>query len=108
MTPAELAVRVLRKLKVLGASETADAGDLDAAIQGVKDAHQYFSTEGLSRWTLNDIPQAVETGYVNVGAFMCADEFLQPKQPEWFSLGLKAVQAYVNIPYEPCGCAVDF
>jgi hypothetical protein len=100
MTPAELAVRVLRKIKVLGANETASAEDLAVATQSVLDAHNALEVQRLTRWTLQDIPRQVELGYVLMAAYLAADEFVVPKEPEWMGQGLRTVQAFVHIPLE--------
>ncbi len=96
--PEELAVRALRKLKVIGATETAEAEDLELAIQGVRDAHNFFSNQGLLRWTLDDIPEEVDLGYVLMAAFFMAPDFVQPQEASWATGGLGTVQSFVNLP----------
>lgn len=96
--PEELAVRALRKLKVLGATETASSEDLELAVQGVRDAHNLFSGQGLLRWTLDDIPEDVDLGYVLMAAFFMAPDFVQPQEASWASGGLGIIQNYVNLP----------
>lgn len=96
--PEELAVRALRKLKVLGATETASPEDLELALQGVRDAHNLFDAQGLLRWTLDDIPEQADLGYVMVSAYFMAPDFVQPQEGSWASGGLAAIQSYVNLP----------
>lgn len=101
-TAAELAERVLRKLKVLGAVETASPEDLNVAMQAVTDAHNTLDGHRLLRWTLQDIPKQVDLGYVLMAAYLCADDFVVPKDPGWMVQGMGVVQTFVNIPAD-CG-----
>lgn len=102
-TPAELAVRMLRKVKVLGATETASAEDLAVAVQAVTDAHAVLNVAGLLRWTLADIPREVELAYVLIAAHLAADEFVVPKEPGWMVSGVGMVQQYVHLPLPAAG-----
>jgi hypothetical protein len=99
-TVEELAVRVLKKIKVLGATETANDDDRAEAVQAIKDAHYALSVETVLRWTLADIPKEVEMPYVLIGAFYAADAFSVPRDPQWWPMGVKQVQAFVHIPLE--------
>jgi hypothetical protein len=107
-TPAELAVRVLRKLRVIGASETASAEDLDLAIEGLGEAHSAVEVAGLSDWTLDTIPENCEVGYVMMAAYLRADEFLQPKDPAMMVMGMRQIQGYVYVPNSGVTSAEDF
>lgn len=106
--PSELATRALRKLKVIGATETASAEDHELALQHVTDAHNIWSGQGLLRWTLDTIPAEVELAYVLFAAFLAAPDFVQPQDPVWPAQALSIVQNYVNLP--TCGAvfAEDF
>jgi hypothetical protein len=107
-TPAELAVRVLRKLKVIGATETASAEDLQLATEGIHEAHQVLKNQSLAEWTLQDIPQEVELSYALMGAYLKADDFVQPKDAGWMATGIANVQAFVHVPYTGESAAADF
>lgn len=109
MTPEELAVRVLRKIKVLGANETASAEDIRDALQAVKDAHAALQVQDLVRWTLADIPAEAEVGYVLMASYLAADDFVVPKDEAWMGQGLRHIQALVHIPATDNGCYIaDF
>lgn len=97
-TPDEIAARALRRLKVLGASETAAPEDLALALQRVTDAHNALDTQKLLRWTLNDIPQQVELAYEQMAAYLAADDFVQAKDAAWMAQGFTQVQSFVQIP----------
>ena len=107
-TPGDLAPRVLRKLRVVGLYDIGEAEETQAAIQAIHDAHAMLQTQGLLRWTLQDIPTAVEAAYVMLAADMGAADFVVPREPDWRPAGLALVQAYVNVPVTQRTCAVDF
>lgn len=97
-TPSELAERALRKLKVLGATETASPEDLAIALQSINDAHNLWSAQRLLRWTLDTIPQEAELGYVLMAAFLCAPDFNQPQDGQWSVQAQVTVQIAANLP----------
>jgi hypothetical protein len=104
----ELTDQVLRKLKVLGAVETASAEDAAVVRQALKDAHSVFSGQDLVQWTLNGIPSNAGLGYVLYAAYLSADEFVVPKDETWAIQGLKHLQSLVHIPARE-GCRIaDF
>ncbi len=78
-TPDEIATRALRKLKVIGATETPSAEDLALALQSVRDAHNTWAVAGLLRWTLDTIPEEVDLAYVLFSAYLMAPDFVQPQ-----------------------------
>ncbi len=95
---AELAERVLRKLKVIGAVETPSAEDLELALQAVRDAHNVWDGQGLLRWTLDTIPENVDLAYVLMGAFLAGDDFVIPPNETWPRQALGIIESYVNLP----------
>lgn len=97
-TASELAERALRKLKVIGAVETATPEDLQLAMQAVRDAHNVWSGQGLLRWTLDTIPEDVDLAYVLLASFLMAPEFLQVQEAAWSNQAFGIVQAFVNLP----------
>ena len=97
-TPADIAVRALRKLKVIGATETASAEDLALMTQGVSDAHSVLAMQGLLRWTRDTIPDDLDLAYELMAAYIKAPDFVQPQQPEWMAQGIGMVQQYVHLP----------
>lgn len=96
--PSELAERALRKLKVIGATETASAEDLALMTQSVRDAHNVWAGQGVLRWTLDSIPQEVELAYVLFGAYLAAPDFVQPQEAAWPAQALAIVNTYISLP----------
>lgn len=107
-TQSELAERALRKLKVIGATETATAEDLALAMQSLTDAHNVLSGMGLLRWAEDDIPNDVDLAYVLMTAYLMAPDFTQPQQPEWMAQGISIVQNFVYLPTSGTVCSLDF
>lgn len=107
-TQSEIAERALRKLKVIGATETATAEDLSLALQSVTDAHNVLSGMGLLRWAEDNIPNDVDFGYVLMTAYLMAPDFVQPQQPEWMTQGIGIVQNFVYLPNSGTVCSLDF
>jgi hypothetical protein len=107
-TQSEIAERALRKLKVIGATETATAEDLALALQSVTDAHNVLSGMGLLRWAEDNIPDDVDLGYTLMTAYLMAPDFVQPQQPEWMAQGIGIVQNFVYLPNSGTVCSQDF
>ena len=107
-TQSEIAVRALRKLKVIGAVDTATAEDLALALQAVKDAHNVLSGMGLLRWAEDNIPADVDLGYVLITSYLMAPDFTQQAQPEWLAQGLVIVQNFVYLPTSGVVASLDF
>ncbi len=97
-TLTELAPRVLHKLKVLAANEAPSGADQQKAIEKLKAAHYGFQTQRLVQWTLNDIPGFAEEPYVQMAAFLAADDFEAPGNPAWLAYATMELQRAVNLP----------
>lgn len=97
-TQTELAERILHKLTVLDPQEAAEPDDLVKALQGLLSAHGVLEIEGLTRWTLADIPRQLEEAYVLLGASLCADDYGAATNPAWGPMGLRMVQSFVHVP----------
>lgn len=104
-----LASRLLHKLQALDREAAAEGADLEKALEKLVAAHGVFKSEGLVRWTLEDIPVEVEEGYVLMGAALGADDFAAAApNPAWGQMGMRIVQAYVHIPRSGPREVVDY
>lgn len=104
---SELAVRALRKVKVVSLYETADPEQLSVAEEAITEAHGVLQAQGLLRWTLSDIPQAVEVSYVSMAAYLMADDFGRARDPAWMAQGMTQVQTFVHLPLEESAPACE-
>lgn len=94
-----LASRLLHKLQVLDKAEAASGADLDKALEKLVAAHGVFKSEGLVRWTLEDIPVEVQEGYLLMAGALGADDFASAVNgANWPVMGMRILQAYVHIP----------
>jgi hypothetical protein len=96
-TIAQLAPRVLRKLGVLGAEETASSADYELAIDKLRAVHAWLKAERILQWTMNDIPDFAEEPYVMMAAFLTTDEFGKQPRPDWWQAGVNSVVAGINL-----------
>lgn len=96
-TKRELAPRVLRKLTVLAAGESADAADIELVEQKLDAVHAALETRGLLRWTLNDVPASAEEPYVFMAAYLAAPEFQRALDPSLWSSGMREIEAAVAL-----------
>lgn len=97
-TTTDLSLRILQKLKVLGANEPADPDDLVKALEKLKAAHYAFSVRDLVQWTLNTIPTYAEEPYVMMAAYLGADEFDAVPNQTWPLIATTDLQRAVNLP----------
>lgn len=87
--------KVLQRLGVLGAEETASDVDKDKALEGLKSAHYALSGEDLLRWTMSDIPNEMTDPYVSLAAFNIKNDFNAQVGAEIPALAMKQVRNYV-------------
>jgi hypothetical protein len=81
MTPAELKDRVLGKLRVLGAGQTAEAEDVFTVNEGYTSVYEQLKNQNLVTWSLTgDIPDKLATQIIKMVAYEVSDEFHIPEQ----------------------------
>ncbi|MBC8642129.1 hypothetical protein IAG25_35580 [Caballeronia sp. EK] len=97
-TQAELATRVLRKLKVLGTGQTADADDLLIAEEKVSAVHASLKKDERVRWTLQGIPEAAAEPYVFMASFLAAPEFGAGLTTDVWDWGEREISSLVSVP----------
>lgn len=97
-TKRDLGPRVLRKLSVLGAGETAEADDIDLVNEKLDAVHAALRTRGLLRWTLNAVPDYAQESYVLMAAFLAAPEFQRPPDATMWSAGMREIESAVALP----------
>jgi hypothetical protein len=83
---------------VLDPQEAATPDDLAKAVEKLKAAHFALRAQGLTRWTLQDIPPEVQEAYVLLGAALAAADYGAPADPGWWPAGLRLVQTAVHVP----------
>lgn len=83
---------------MLAANEAPSAADREKALEKLKAAHYGFQTQRLVQWTLNDIPGYAEEPYVQMAAFLAADDFEAPGNPMWLSYATTEMQRAMNLP----------
>lgn len=108
LTPNELAARVLHKLKIVDPRQVASADKLAKAVEKLQAAHYELRSQGLVRWTLNDVPEEVQEAYVMLAAALAADDYGAPANPTWAPAGLRMVQTFVHVPIGGPSCAENF
>lgn len=94
----DLAKRVLQKLQVLAAGETASAEDQELIVTKLKAVHEYLRTEDLLRWTWQDLPAYAEEPYVMMAAFLAQEDYGRAVLPQNWSGGLTLIQSAVARP----------
>ena len=87
--------RTLEKIGFEGASETVSDSDSDKALIGLQSAHYELNTEGLLRWTMNDIPSQLEEPYVMLAAYNIGGEFGLPQSDTLYLKAMKQIRAFV-------------
>lgn len=100
--------RALEKIGVEGATETPSDADTDKALIGLKSAHYELVTEGLTRWTMSDIPSELEEPYVMMAAFYIAPDFGMPADINMKLLGMKMVRSYIMTPKADAPAPADY
>jgi len=92
-----LAPRVLMKLGVLGAEETASSADFELAVNKLRAVHAWLKAEQLLQWVMNDIPDFAEEPYVLMAAYLSTDEYGKEQSPIWWQTGLRSIESGVNV-----------
>jgi hypothetical protein len=94
----DLAIRVLRKIKVLGVGQTAAPEDLQVAQEKIRAAHASIRKDDRVRWTINDLPEAAEEPYVLMASFLAAPEFEEAADQSWWLWGEREINALIQTP----------
>jgi hypothetical protein len=97
-TQAELATRVLRKLKVLGTGQTAEPEDQLIAEEKVSAVHASLKKDERVRWTLQDIPEAACEPYVFMASFLAAPEFGAGLTQDVWNWGEQEITRLISVP----------
>jgi hypothetical protein len=92
----------------LAANESPSAADREKALEKLKAAHYSFETQQLVQWTMNTIPGYAEEPYVQMAAYLAADDFEAPGNPAWLSFAMMELQRAVNLPAVESTPAVYF
>lgn len=96
-TKNELALRLLRKLGVVGAGQTASADDLLIAEEKIVAAHDTLVSMNRARWTLNDVPGYAAEGYVLMALPFAGPEFGQPADAGAMAAGMRLIAAGASL-----------
>lgn len=92
-TKDDLALRLLKKLGVVGAGQPATAADLELAGEKIVSVHSFLVSQGKARWTLNDVPGFADEGYLLMGSALAAPEFGAPVDPGAWQGGMRMICA---------------
>lgn len=87
----DLAVRVLEKLGVLAAGETAEAADLKKAQEKLVAAHAAIVARSLNRWTTHNLPVEVHEPYVSLAAVLVAPDYGRTPSGDWWIWGMSEI-----------------
>jgi hypothetical protein len=87
---AALEVRVRRVALVMGAPEL--------ATEAVMAVHRDLTARGLARWSVFDIPGAVEAPYVMLAANDLAPQFAQQANPRDDVAAMRSIAQYIALP----------
>jgi len=97
-TQTDLANRVLQKLRVLGAGQTAAPEDIAVAKQKLRAAHVSFRKDERVRWQIGQLPEEAEEPYVMMAAFLAANDFGKQADPTWVQFAEREINAIVRTP----------
>jgi hypothetical protein len=93
---------------VVGLRATPSGDDLAKGLEKLQAVHYTLRSQGLVRWTLNDIPEEVQEAYVLMGAALAAQDYGAPADPSWGIAGLRMVQTHVHVPIGGVSSAESF
>ncbi|WP_155632860.1 hypothetical protein [Burkholderia stagnalis] len=89
---------MLKKIRVLGTGQTADAEDLLLAKQKLRAVHASVRKDERVRWTIQTLPEAAEEPYVLMASFLAAPEFGKAADPMWLTWGEREITALAKAP----------
>lgn len=92
----DLAIRVLKKLKIWELGQAPDAEDLMTAEERLRAVHASIRKDDRVRWTLNSLPLAAEEPYVLMAAFLSGPEFDAPVEAVWWTFGEREINALIK------------
>lgn len=98
VSKSQLANRLLRKLGLVGAGQTASGSDLEIAEEKIGAVHSALDVLSKTRWTIGDVPEYAAEGYVLMASVLAAPEFGAPADPGAWMGGLKLISACIAVP----------
>lgn len=93
----ELALRLLKKLGVVGVGQTARADDLELAEEKISAVHDSLVSLGKPRWTLSAVPEYAAEAYTLMATVLAGPEFGAPVDGGAWNAGLRMVSAGASL-----------
>ena len=90
---SEIALRLLRKMGLVGAGQTASADDQAIAEEKVSAVHDALVSLGKPRWTLAAVPEYAAEGYALMGTVLAGPDFGAPVDGGAWLAGLRMISA---------------
>lgn len=92
----DLAIRVLKKLKVWELGQSPNPEDILTAEEKLRAVHASIRKDDRVRWTLNSLPMAAEEPYVLMAAFLAGPEFTAPVEQLWWTFGEREINSLIR------------
>ncbi len=96
-TQADLAVRVLRKIRRLGTNQTPQPEDMEIVLEKLRAVHVSLAKDERIRWTINTLPEAAEEPYVFMASFLSAPEFGVGIDQAVWTWGEREITSLINV-----------
>lgn len=107
-TTNDLALRLLKKMGVVGAGQAANAADLELAIEKIVSVHDTLVAQNKARWTLDDVPGYAAEGYALMGSALAGPEFGAAVDPGAWQGGMRMICAGAAIGPSSCPIAAEY
>lgn len=107
-TKRQLAIRLLRKLEVIGDGQTPSDSDIEIAEQHLNAVHALLLAERKLKWTWSDIPVYAEMPYVMLGAFLSAQEFGKQADPSMWQVGMTLLNRANTAPVADAPTSAEY
>ncbi|MGO4763816.1 hypothetical protein AB4120_14865 [Cupriavidus sp. 2KB_3] len=83
-----MALRTLRKIKVIAAGETPSAEDNDLAEEKLNVVHDLLQYEKKRTWDWSDMPEYAKEAYAMMAGFLCSADFEVQADPGLWNAGM--------------------
>lgn len=107
-TQADLAVRVLRKIRRLGTNQTAQPEDIVIVLDKLKAVHASLKKDERVRWTISQMPEGAEEPYVCMAAFLVGSEFGASISKDAWDWGEREITSLINVKKSDDPTRMDF
>lgn len=98
LTKSQIALRLLQKMGVVGAGQTASSSDQEKAEEKISTVHDHLCSINKVRWSLAAVPEYAGEAYALMASVLAGPDFGYSADPGAWLAGTRIVSAGIAVP----------